>query len=290
MAKILIVGNITLDIVHQLAHYPGPDDEVRAEAQWQRRGGNGANSAAVLAQHGHQVCFAGTLGDDGFARVLLEDLASHRIDHRYCERIPGARTPLSAIILSRDSGSRSIVHFRDLPEYRVEAFAAIPLTDVDWFHFEGRNPPALAAMLARVREARIDQPISLEIEKPRPGIETLFPAADILVFSRAYAQAAGYANAPELLHAVRHRAGPGGLQVCSWDAEGAYALDTAGELLHAPATPVAQICDSSGAGDTFNAGLIHALLSGRPLPVALGYANALAAKKLQQYGDTELLV
>jgi len=288
MGKVLVVGNITLDIVHQLARYPREDEEVRAEAQWQRRGGNAANTAVVLAQQGHQVSFAATLGDDYFARVLQDDMQKSQVNLEFCQHISAHSTPISTINLSQESGSRTIVHFRDLPEYSHEVFEAIPLTEFDWFHFEGRNVPELQQMLARVRRSRIDQPISLEIEKPRPVIETLFPEFDVLVFSRAYARSHRFDTAAALFASVREHTAPESLLVCTWGEVGAYGQGADGRTLHQPATPVARICDSTGAGDTFNAGLIHALLSGQPLPAALAYANELAAKKLQQYGDIRL--
>ena len=42
--------------------------------------------------------------------------------------------------------------------------------------------------------------------------------------------------------------------------------------------------DTVGAGDVFNAGLVHALATGQPLEQALQYAVQLAGRKVQQQG------
>lgn len=288
MSRILVVGNLTLDIVHSVDHYPVEDDEIRATAQRYQRGGNAANTAVVLAQHGHRVSFAGTLADDVHGQEQAAELAHTGIEMRYSQVIANSRCPLSCITHNLQTGSRTIVHYRDLPEYTVAAFAAIPLAEFDWFHFEGRNLPQLKLMLEQLHRVRVDQPISLEIEKARPGIEQLFAYADVLVFSRAYARAKQCDTAGQLFDQVQDRI-KDAILVCSWGEQGAYARTHEGVDLHRAALPIKRICDSIGAGDTFNAGLIQGLLSGQALPTALAYANALAAKKLQQVGFDRLV-
>jgi len=288
MGRILVVGNLTLDIVHNVDRYPAEDAEIRATAQRLQRGGNAANTALVLAQHGHRVSFAGTLADDAFARQLAGEMTAAGIDMQYCEVIAHSCCPLSCITHSQQTGSRTIVHYRDLAEYSAEAFARIPLTEYDWFHFEGRHLDSLALMLQQLQQVRRDQPISLEVEKARPGIEALFPLADVLLFSRAYARALNLESASQLFDWVRRQARDAEL-ICGWGEQGAYARARTGDDQHSAAQAVARICDSIGAGDTFNAGMIHSLLSGRTLSAALDYANALAAKKLQQIGFEKLV-
>lgn len=288
MGRILVVGNATLDIIHSVDHYPHEDEELRATAQRRQRGGNAANSAVILAQHGHRVSFAGTLADDAAGREIAADLRQHGVELDHCQTVVAGHSPLSCITHNLQTGSRTIVHYRDLPEYPAEAFAAIALAEFDWFHFEGRNPAQLRLMLDQLQRVRVDQPISLEVEKVRPGIESLFAQADILLLSRAYAQAQGYLT-PEAVFAYLQTLAHPGIQVCSWGEQGAYARQAGADVLHQPAQVLAHICDSVGAGDTFNAGLIHSLLGGQPLSAALAYANELAARKLQQLGFDRLL-
>ncbi|WP_242475258.1 PfkB family carbohydrate kinase [Thiohalocapsa halophila] len=187
-AAVLGVGIATRDIVNLVAAYPREDAEIRALAQRTARGGNCANTLDVLAQLGHRCAWAGVLAGDEGAAFIAEDLARRGIDHRHARRIAGGATPTSYITLSRDTGSRTIVHHRDLPELGAADFARVPLAGWDWVHFEGRNPAETAQMLARVRRERPDLPISVEIEKPRDGLEQLFRGVDVLIVARAYAE------------------------------------------------------------------------------------------------------
>ena len=288
MSKVLVVGNLTLDLILSVDHYPAEDEELRASAQRYQRGGNAANSADVLAQHGHRVSFAGTLAADANGHRLAAELAQLGIDTRHCQVFEERTTPLSCILHNQQTGSRTIVHYRDLPEYAATAFAAIALAEYDGFHFEGRNPPQLIQMLAQLHRVRVDQVITVEIEKPRPGIEQVFAYADVLLFSRAFARASGYTSARQLFDQVQAQAAQA-ILVCTWGEQGAYARRPDGIEFHQAAEEVGHICDSVGAGDTFNAGLLHALLNGQSLQLALAYANALAARKLRQHGFGQLM-
>ncbi|MFP4273156.1 MAG: PfkB family carbohydrate kinase [Halothiobacillaceae bacterium] len=287
MAKILATGIATLDIVNHVNGYPPEDSEVRAVAQTVRRGGNAANLLAVLTQFGHQCHFAGTLGEDPDGRRIERDLTDRGIDISAARRIAGGHAPTSYILLNTRNGSRSIVHYRDLPEYGLDSFMDLALGEFDWLHFEGRNCDELDGMLALARSIVVDQPISLEVEKERPGIDRLFGLADIIFFSRVFARGRGFDD-PEVFLAAARGWAPHAVLVLSWGDRGAY-LCTQDGILHEPARTVPEVVDTIGAGDTFIAGFIDARLNGRTLANALVEACRLAERKIAQDGFDNLL-
>jgi ketohexokinase len=273
----MCVGVATLDIVNRVARYPAEDSEVRALAQSRRMGGNAANTASVIAQLGAQASWVGNLAQP--AEVVERGFARYGVDISLATRIPGATMPTSYILLSDASGSRSIVHFRDLPEYRAADFQQLDLRGFDWVHFEGR---AIEQLVPMVRHARgvCGLPVSVEVEKPRDGIEALFEQADLLLFSSDYARAKGFRDAPALLRSLPR----GILATCTWGAGGAWAIDHHGRLLHAQAPPLRSVVDTIGAGDVFNAALVHALSGGQPVEQALQSAVALASAQCTREG------
>ena len=273
--RILGVGIATLDVVSVVDRYPPEDAEVRAIERHQRRGGNCTNTLAVLAQLGHEVSWAGTVADDADSRLLLATAAGEHIDASLRVTCAGGRTPVSHVILSRATGSRTIVHYRDLPELAADAFADVPLQGLDWVHFEGRNVAALAKMLERVRD--FGTRCSLEVEKPRDGIEPLFALPDLLLFSRDYARHRGFADAAGFLRSVPRR--PGQVLVCAWGADGAWAVDEADNVRHSPAFPPPRVVDTLGAGDALNAACIDGLLRGLTVGATLREACRLAGRK-----------
>lgn len=286
MASILLSGIATLDIVSQVDHYPREDEEMRALQMERLVGGNAANTARVLAGLGHEPELLCNLATDQDGEWLAGQLQKEGLSLRHAPRLAG-HTPTSCIILNRQNGSRTIVHYRDLPELSAEALRTIPLAGYDWLHFEGRNLKVTRACLQQIRDSGLMQPVSVEIEKDRPGIDCLFGLADVLLFSGSYLVSRGFAEAGELFAAIRPLA-PGALLVCSRGEAGAWAQTADGAVLHAPAVVPDRIVDTRGAGDTFNAGLIHGLLEGPDLNLALQQACRLAGRKVGQYGFANL--
>jgi ketohexokinase len=281
--RVLGVGIATLDLINEVAAYPAEDDEVRALGQQVRRGGNVTNSLAVLSQLGHRCTWAGTLADDSASREILRDLEDEGVDTRFCVRRRGGRTPTSYVTLSRATGSRTIVHHRDLPELSAAHFSDIDLAPFDWVHFEGRNPSETALMLRDCGARRPDLPVSLEVEKPRTDIDRLFVGPRVLIFSSAFVLSRGYSDPVRFLSDQRAKTGAE-LLILPWGAEGAYGQRRGEPVCFAPAHGPEQVTDTLGAGDVFNAAVIDGFISGLDLRALLERANRLAGHKCGRQG------
>ena len=283
MSHILLVGVATLDIINIVDHYPVEDEEIRALSQRIECGGNAANTASILAQYGHKIEFAGTLADEPDGHSIQNQLIARHVATDYCQFVQDGKVPTSYITLNQKTGSRTIVHYRDLPEYEYEHFKQIPLEAFDWFHFEGRNIPAVKQMLIDTQQRRVDQPISLEVEKEREDIDDLLPLANILLFSKSFATGRGFNNAPEFFEEIRQLA-PNAMLVCTWGEQGAWLRDINNTEYHVPACPPSRVIDTLAAGDTFNAGIIHSLCNGNTPLEAVKFACQLAGMKVGQNG------
>lgn len=276
MARILGVGIATLDWVFEVDHYPQENEEMRAQTLRVARGGNASNSLAVLAQLGHQCDWAGVIADAPESQVIRDDLARFGVSASHCVTRPG-RPPTSSILLS-PSGARTIVHYRDLPEFGFADFQRIDLAPYDWLHFEGRNIPELEKMLQHARARRPGLTLSLEAEKPRDHLDSVLGLPDVLLLSRALAQARGFDDPAVFLQAMR-RSAPNAELFLGWGDQGAFALDRAGKLTHSPAFAPMRLVDTAGAGDAFNAGIIDGLVRQLEGANALLHACRLAGKK-----------
>lgn len=284
MARVLTVGIATLDIINTVDQYPEEDSEVRASAQTWRRGGNASNTAVVLQQLGELCSWAGALADDAASEFIRDEMTRLGVNLDAAQVVATGRTPTSYVSLSAENGSRSIVHFRDLPEYGFDAFQQLDLTQFDWLHFEGRNVEQTRSMLAHARQVAPDVPCSVEIEKPREGIMTLCGHAELVLYSRGFAQYCGAQQDPVAFLHERHREAPMAEHVCSWAERGAWGIDRQAEVFHADAMALSRVVDTLGAGDTFNAGMIHAKLAGLSLADCLRDACQLAGRKCAQKG------
>jgi len=282
MSNILAVGIATVDIVNTVKDYPQEDDELRAVNQTVRRGGNATNSLVVLSQLGHQCAWAGVIADDIYASVIRRDLTMCTIVMDWVVEATNSVSPVSCITLNEANGSRTIVHYRDLPEYSFADFSRINLSGFDWLHFEGRNVGQTLSML-RLVHSSCTVPISIEIEKPRDDIESLYEFADILFFSRVFVRHLGYDSAEPFLKAM-HLRYPQIEHYCAWGEVGAYAVDRDGVLHFADIPSSVKVLDSIGAGDVFNAAVINAKINQLSCSDSLRRGSQLATKKCAQYG------
>ncbi|KAK4147170.1 uncharacterized protein C8A04DRAFT_24968 [Dichotomopilus funicola] len=114
-------------------------------------------------------------------------------------------------------GSRTIVNYSDLPDMTanelegvVDAFVEEIRREGDngvgedsdkgggggcWWHFEGRIPETTLHCIQHLRRAMPRCTISVEIEKPgRAGLAELAAAADVVFYSRSWAESRGYVS------------------------------------------------------------------------------------------------
>jgi ketohexokinase len=72
-----------MDVVNVMEHFPAEDADLKVQQQHTRRGGNAANSLAILSQLGAQAHFCGSVGDDSAAAFVVEDMERDGISTRF---------------------------------------------------------------------------------------------------------------------------------------------------------------------------------------------------------------
>ncbi|XP_058988342.1 ketohexokinase isoform X4 [Mustela lutreola] len=269
--QILCVGLVVLDVINVVDKYPEEDTDSRClfcrclSQRWQR-GGNASNSCTVLSLLGAPCAFMGSLAPGHVADFVLDDLRRYSVDLRYTVSQTTGSVPISTVIISEATGSRTILHaYRNLPDVSATDFEKVDLTRFKWIHIEGRNASEQVKMLRRIEQHNASQPpaqkirVSVEVEKPREELFQLFGYGDVVFVSKDVAKHLGFRSAGEALRGLYRRVRKGAVLVCAWAEEGADALGPDGRLLHSDAFPPPRVVDTLGAGDTFNASVIFSL-------------------------------
>lgn len=255
-------------------------------------GGTGANTAAVLGRLGVPVYLAAMVGDDGYGRFVVRDLAANGVDVAGVLTHPDACTP-TVIALIQPDGERWLVVWptsggapgcfqpSDLDGERIRAAA--------WLHTTGmclRAAPVRDAVLYAMAQARaagvpvsVDLNLRLELwgwaDNMRAVVAQAIELADV-VFGAGVDEIMPTAGADSVEQAARDLSGGTRTIVARLGAQGVLAVTPQGDIVRAPAYPV-PVVSTLGAGDAFDAGFIAARVAGLALDDALRWANAAAA-------------
>jgi sugar/nucleoside kinase (ribokinase family) len=259
-------------------------------------GGSAGIFAAGAAQLGLRTASAATIGDDDLGRATRAMLVARDVEVSLVAVDPGRPTGLS-INLQRDDDRAILTDRGAIPALDVAAAVAAVQRGVRHVHIASLFLiPALAAeggaLVAAAKGVGATVSVDTNFD---PAGEFAAPEwlreADVLMpneteaLALAASQGALAAGEDALLAAARDLAARGALVVVKRGARGAVAV-RGDEVVEVPA-PAATGPDSVGAGDSFDAGLVWALLDGRPLGEALGMACACGALSLRAAGGVE---
>lgn len=254
-------------------------------------GSSPAITACAAARLGLRVAMVGVVGDDLFGRFMTAALQERGVDVsaiRVTRDMPtGASVVLSdgrdrAILTAR--GTIGAVTAQDIPAGLLDRARHLHIGS--WFLQDGLRPDA-SAVLARAREAGVTTSLDPNWDPAGAwdaGLRDLLPALDLLFLNEVeLSQIAGVEGVDPAAVALARlgRRGDGGareqdgpLVAVKCGADGALVASAEGVLARVGAYPVNAI-DTTGAGDTFDAGFLSAWLGGA-LPLDALRAGAVA--------------
>ncbi|XP_076439382.1 ketohexokinase-like, partial [Babylonia areolata] len=273
--KVACVGLVCVDIVKIINSFPEEDTDQRCQDCIWQKGGNAANTATVLSYLGAASEFLGTLAKGPYLQFLQTDFEQSRVVCQRCPVLADCQLPISVVIVSSSTGSRTILHTnKNLRELSLEDFQKLPLSSgqYSWIHFEGRpNPEEMRKMMVHVEEhnASCEESssviASLELEKPATAqqLSELMIHADIVFVSKDVATHLGFTDPVSAVESLVSRCKPGGAVICPWGERGAAGKRSGADTVTSPAFPPEVVVDTLGAGDTFNAATIFALNAGK---------------------------
>ncbi|MDQ4214359.1 carbohydrate kinase family protein [Microbacterium capsulatum] len=275
----VLLGDLNIDLFLDIPALPRPGGDGVATHQRTGFGGSAANTAVVLQRLGIDVALLACIGDDDWGTAALSGISETGVDTRLVRRTVAEGTSLNVVAVTPD-GERTMLAYR----------GASPLLDVDavperfgrHLHLSGYallgDPQRAAAFVAARRARATGATVSLDVPvDPTACAEellALLPLVDVLVIGAEEARAlTGAGDERAALRALAAR-GP---------AVVAMKRGADGALLHADGTftdlpaPRVDVVDSTGAGDSFGAGLVFALLRGADPGTACAFATACGA-------------
>ncbi len=294
MPALLALGSAALDIKARLARSPLPTTDVPGQITL-KAGGVARNIAENLARLGVPIVFAGIMGDDPQAHVLIDLSRAAGLDVRPLTRSAPAPDDFARLKLPEDLPTATLNVMLG-PDHRqiAGAFSGEVLNALQPGDLEPLRPlivsaPAVicdgglpADVLLALREMLPEEtffygnPGSVALA---PRLEPLLDRLDLLTCNHLEAQALTQVKVDgpaKLISAALILVKQGVRRaVVTYGARGlAYADEE--RSLYQPARP-ANLIDATGAGDALAAALIEALLRDEPIGACLQRGLAAAA-------------
>jgi len=292
--RVLVVGELNVDlIVSGLSSLPELGRELVCTDMSRALGSSSAIFSRALAGLGAQVGFMGKVGDDENGRFMVDQLREMEIDTS--DVIVDRRTQTGITIsLTYPSEKAQITYPGSIAAYRPEdvnlgAFNRYGHLHMASMYLQAGLRPGMPGLLRRAQELGLSTSLDPGWDPANRWGQDLFDAleaVDVLFLNEHETRAIGGGSSTPVGHSlleIAARLGRGGLALCKLGAGGAM-MATGSALVQVEAHPVA-VVDTTGAGDSFDAGFVFShVVQGRSEVEALHFANACGAIAVTRVG------
>ena len=290
MKRVLVVGEINVDLILQGAHaFPTAGKEVIVEDVVLTLGSASAICAMGLAKLGTPVSFLGKVGTDPWGEFCLDAMRAAGIDVSRVSGDPRLKTGVTVSITSpRDRalvsylGSIRALRGEDVPDAALRGFDHLHVSS--YFLQEGLRP-AVKALFARAHAAGLSTSLDPGFDpSERWGSDIVDTLTEADLFLPNEVELASITGETDVAAALAKLENGRTRVVAKLGAQGCSTIED-GRVLAVPAFPVTPL-DTTGAGDSFDAGFLHAWLGGLSLTESLRWGAACGALSTRALGGT----
>jgi ribokinase len=280
MKKIAVIGSLNMDLVATAERFPNPGETLIGKEFRTFPGGKGANQAVAVGRLQADVAMVGMIGDDLYGKQDLLNLEENGVNHQAVGIAPGTSSGI-ALIEVDGSGENQIViipgaNYAVDWQFIDEQTEFLSGYDIFLFQLEIPLDTVIHAIKKLKEQGKI---VIIDPAPARVLPDEIYPYFDYLTPNETEIGllAQQKAESPEeMLAAANVLIAKGvGAILLKVGKDGAYIINAAGTV-HVPGYEVKAV-DTTGAGDSFNAGFAVALSRGGDLYENVRFANAVGA-------------
>lgn len=258
---VLVAGELNVDIIlNDIQTFPAIGKEILANTMSVVLGSSSAIFASNLSALGSRVAFTGKIGNDSFAKVVLDQLRAKGVDTSQVILAPDLHTG-ATIVLNYDQDRANITYPGAMNYFGPEDIDLAFMAKARHLHFSScflqpGMKSGLATLFRKAKEMGLTTSIDPQWdpeEKWELPLEELLPYVDVFLPNAKELQCiAGEKTTGDAIRKVSRFAN---FLVVKDGTEGAWLWDGKA-ILHQPAFVNNRVIDCIGAGDSFNAGFI----------------------------------
>ena len=290
MKRVLVVGEINVDLILQGAHaFPIPGKEVLVDDVVLTLGSASAICAMGLARLGTPVAFLGKVGTDPWGDFCVDAMRAAGID---VSRVAGDAKLKTGVTVSITSphdralvsylGSIRALRTEDVP---VAAFAGFDHLHVSSYFLQEGLRPGIRGLFARARAAGLTTSLDPGFDpSERWEADIVATLAETDLFLPNEVEVTAITRRFNVADALRQLENGRTRVIAKLGPQGCMTLED-GQPLAVPAFRIDPV-DTTGAGDSFDAGFLHAWLRGMPVREALRWGAACGSLSTRGLGGT----
>ncbi len=288
--KILVIGELNVDLILQnYQAFPELGKEVLVQDCTLTLGSSSAICAVGMARLGEKVSFLGKVGPDVWGDFCCHRLQEEKIDTSRVIVDPAVKTGITCSITG--GADRALVtHLGAISELRPEEISADVFQGFDHLHMacffmQTGLRPGVRSILQQAKAAGLTTSLDPGFDPEEKWAPDLRATLDFLdVFFPNEVELQGITGKSDLDLALHSLGNGHTLVVAKLGREGAMAL-VDGRVVGVPAQLVTPV-DTTGAGDSFDAGFLHSWLTGHSVEAAMRYGAACGAISTLALGGT----
>jgi sugar/nucleoside kinase (ribokinase family) len=288
--RILVIGEINVDFVFKGCHAaPTLGREVLADDFVMTPGSSSMICAMGLARLGSEVSFHGRLGTDASGTFCLQALRDAGVDVSSLHPDPASRTGVTVSLSTPQDralvtfpGAMAELHAEEIPDSWLEKFDHLHVSS---YYLQKALRPGCRQLFARAADAGLSTSLDPGFDPDQAWeddlLDTLNKVDIFLPNEEELLAITGYRHLNDALLAIQN----GRTQTVVKRGRHGCASMREDQWLSVPAYAVEAI-DSTGAGDSFDAGFLHAWLRELPWLDCMRWGSACGSLSTRGIGGT----
>ncbi len=287
---ILVAGEINADLICRgYREFPRPGREVLVDQFEMTLGSASAICAVGLARLGSATSFVGKVGADLWGDYCTDFLARFGVDTSLVIKDPALQTGLT-ISVSSEADRALITYLGAIRELRESDVSDAMLgrfghLHVSSFFLQEGLRPGIEKLFMRAKTLGLTTSLDTGFDPAEewgPGLAEVLAVTDVFLPNEV--ELAAISGSDDVLEALRSLENGHTITAAKLGAKGAAALVN-GKLVECAPLAVKPV-DTTGAGDSFNAGFLHSWTRGEAIKTCLHAGVFAGGKSTEAMGGT----